>query len=183
MLLETPKVQTGWQAQTFSLADPDGNVTHLEDLLSGKALLVAFICNHCPYVKAIADRFAEDARLLQDEGIHVVAINSNDYTYVPADAPPLMNEFAAKHGFTFPYLVDEDQSVARAYDAVCTPDFFGFNSNGILQYRGRLDDARMGDASSRTPELVNAMRQIASTGNGPEEQHPSMGCSIKWRKN
>lgn len=181
MLLETPNVQTGWIAQPFALADPDGNATRLDDLLDGKALLVAFICNHCPYVKAIADRFAADAKLLQDDGIRVVAINSNDYNYVPADSPPRMKEFAAHHKFTFPYMVDEDQSVARAYDAVCTPDFFGFNSKGELQYRGRLDDARMGNADARTPELVNAMRQIASTGEGPKVQHPSMGCSIKWR--
>ncbi|MEN0041565.1 MAG: redoxin domain-containing protein, partial [Pseudomonadota bacterium] len=108
------------------------------------------------------------------------AIMSNDYRDYPADAPPRMLEFAAKYGFTFPYLVDEDQSVGKAYGAVCTPDFFGFDGKGTLQYRGRLDDARMGDATNRTPELLNAMRMIAETGQGPDQQEPSMGCSIKW---
>ncbi len=182
MLLETPEVQIGWQASSFTLPDPDGKSYRLEDLQEGtKALLVAFICNHCPYVKAIADRLAADARVLQSQGINVVAINSNDYQYVPADSPPKMKQFAARHGFTFPYLVDEDQSVGRTYDAVCTPDFFGFNADGQLQYRGRLDDARMGNADNRVPELVNAMGQIATTGKGPDVQYPSMGCSIKWR--
>ncbi len=181
MLLDTPQVQIGWQAAPFSLADPDGKVYRLDDLMGENGLLVAFICNHCPYVKAIADRFADDARLLQSEGINVVGINSNDFVYVPADSPPNMKKFAEKHGFSFPYLVDEDQSVGRTYDAVCTPDFFGFNAKGELQYRGRLDDARMDNSDNRVPELVNAMRLVAETGSGPEEQHPSMGCSIKWR--
>jgi peroxiredoxin len=180
-LLTSPAVKPGWQAQSFELADPDGNRYSLEGLLNDKGLLIAFICNHCPYVKAIADRLAADAKALQQEGINVVAINPNDYHSVPADSPPMMKRFAAEHDFSFPYLIDEDQSVARAYDAVCTPDFFGLNSNGELQYRGRLDDARMEDASERTPELVNAMRQVATTGTGPETQYPSMGCSIKWR--
>ncbi len=182
MLLETPDVQIGWQATPFTLADPDGVSYSLHELQSGsRALLIAFICNHCPYVKAIADRLAADARQLQDEDIAVVAINSNDYAYVPADSPPEMKKFAKKHGFTFPYLVDEDQSAGRAYDAVCTPDFFGFNADGQLQYRGRLDDARMGAADNRVPELVNAMLEIAGTDRGPAVQYPSMGCSIKWR--
>jgi len=181
MLLGTPDVQLGWQAQPFTLSDPDGLEYRLAELLGDQGLLVAFICNHCPYVKAIADRLAADARQLQDQGINVVAINPNDYEYVPADSPPMMKRFAAQHDFAFPYLVDEDQSVARSYGAVCTPDFFGFNSAGELQYRGRLDDARMGSPDNRTPELVNAMQDIAQTGKGPNEQHPSMGCSIKWR--
>jgi hypothetical protein len=106
---------------------------------------------------------------------------SNDYRHVPADSPAQMKLFARQHGFTFPYLVDEDQTVGRSYGAVCTPDFFGFNNKAELQYRGRLDDAGMKDAGNRTPELLNAMRQIAKTGHGPEQQTPSMGCSIKWR--
>jgi len=181
VLLETPDVQLGWQAQPFTLADPDGNSWSLAQLQEGKPLLIAFICNHCPYVKAIADRLATDARQLQSEGIGVVAINSNDYVSYPADSPPRMKEFAAQQDFPFAYLIDEDQTVGRAYDAVCTPDFFGFNARGELQYRGRIDDAGMGDASGRTAELVDAMRQIASTGTGPEQQHASIGCSIKWR--
>ncbi len=181
MLLDTPKVHIGWQAASFSLNDSDGKTYQLEDLMGEKGLLIAFICNHCPYVKAIADRFAEDATLLQSEGVNVVGINSNDYAYVPEDSPPNMKKFAAKHGFNFPYLIDEDQSVGRTYDAVCTPDFFGFNAKGQLQYRGRLDDTRMGNADNRVLELVNAMRLVAETGAGPDEQHASMGCSIKWR--
>ena len=182
MLLSTPTVKTGWQAEPFTLSDPDGKSYSLQDLYGEKGLLIAFICNHCPYVKAVVDRFAADARALQSEGINVVAIMPNDYQKVPADSPANMKRFAKQHGFSFPYLIDEDQSVARAYDAVCTPDFFGFDANGQLQYRGRIDDARMDDATNRKPELLEAMRQIAATGKGPEEQHASMGCSIKWRE-
>ena len=182
MLLNTPAVHTGWQAQPFTLSDPDGRSVSLKDLYGEKGLLIAFICNHCPYVKAIVDRFVADVRVLQSEGIDVVAINSNDYRAVPDDSPPMMKRFAARHRFSFPYLIDEDQSVARAYDAVCTPDFFGFDANGKLQYRGRLDDARMGDGTGRAAELLEAMRGIAATGKAPAVQHPSMGCSIKWRR-
>ncbi len=181
MLLDTPMCDFGWQAPGFTLRDPDGKEHSLVDNLGGKGLLIAFICNHCPYVVAIADRLAQDTALLMAEGINIIAIMSNDYRSVPADAPPEMMKFAEAHGFAFPYLVDEDQSVGQSYGAVCTPDFFGFNGQGRLQYRGRLDDAKMGDASKRTPELLNAMRQIAQTGHGPQVQHPSMGCSIKWR--
>ncbi len=159
---------------------PEGTTHLMSDHLS-KGLLVAFICNHCPYVKAIADRLAKDAKVLQDNGIGVLAVMSNDYQTYSADAPELMTQFAAHFGFTFPYLVDEDQSVARAYDAVCTPDFFGLNAQGELQYRGRFDDALMGDASNRVPELRDAMLQIAETGEGPKRQTATMGCSIKWR--
>ncbi len=182
MLLDTPICDFGWKAPDFTLADPDGRSYRMSEHLGGKGLLIAFICNHCPYVKAIADRLVEDVKVLQAEGINVLAVMSNDYVDVPADAPPNMKRFAEQHGFTFPYLVDEDQSVGRSYNAVCTPDFFGLNSDGELQYRGRLDDARMGEASDRTPELLNAMRQIAETGTGPETQTPSMGCSIKWSR-
>ncbi|MFK7887724.1 MAG: thioredoxin family protein [Gammaproteobacteria bacterium] len=183
MLLETPDVKIGWGAQPFSLADPDGEVVTLDQLHDDKPFLIAFICNHCPYVKAIADRLASDMRVLQAAGIAVVAINSNDYTYVPADSPPNMKSFAAQHDFSFPYLVDETQAVARAYDAVCTPDFFGFNAARELQYRGRLDSAGMNNPADRVPELVEAMTNIAATGTGPTQQHPSIGCSIKWRDN
>ncbi len=180
MLLETPNVELGWQAKPFTLADPDGKQYSLSELQGPNGLLIAFICNHCPYVQAIADRFVDDAKALQDDGIGVVAINSNDYRYVPDDSPPMMKRFAEHFGFSFPYLVDEDQSVGKTYGAVCTPDFFGFNAEEKLQYRGRLDDARMGDPTNRKTELLDAMRQIALTGTGPEQQWPSMGCSIKW---
>ena len=181
MLLDTPLCNFGWKAPDFTLQDPNGNSVTLSQQLGAPGLLVMFICNHCPYVKAITKRLAQDTRTLMDEGIKVIAVMSNDYQIRPEDAPANMKRFAAQHGFAFPYLVDEDQSVGRAYGAVCTPDFFGFNKDGELQYRGRLDDARMGEAATRTPELLNAMRQIAQTGQGPREQFASIGCSIKWR--
>lgn len=181
MLLDTPICDFGWKAPEFTLKDPDGAAFTMSDHLGDKGLLIAFICNHCPYVRAIADRLAEDARALMAEGIGVLAVMSNDYRAVAADEPAAMKRFAAEHHLPFPYLVDEDQSVGRAYEAVCTPDFFGLNRDRGLQYRGRLDDAGRGDAEGRTPELPNAMRQIAETGEGPREQTPSMGCSIKWR--
>ena len=130
---------------------------------------------------AVIDRLVVDAVVLKEEGVNTVAIMSNDYATYTDDSPDKMMQFAARHGFGFPYLVDETQEVARAWGAVCTPDFFGLNAAGELQYRGRIDDAKMGDAEGRTPELLNAMRQVAATGKGPAEQFPSMGCSVKWR--
>ncbi|WP_086929335.1 thioredoxin family protein [Agarilytica rhodophyticola] len=180
MLLDTPTCDFGWKAPDFTLRDPDGNSYTMSEQLGDKGLLIAFICNHCPYVQAIAERFSEDVRELQAEGINVLAVMSNDYRYVEIDSPPFMKKFAKQHNFSFPYLIDETQQVGRAYNAVCTPDFFGFNKDGELQYRGRLDDARMGNPANRNKELVNAMKQIASTGKGPSQQIPSMGCSIKW---
>ncbi|MEH6724907.1 MAG: thioredoxin family protein [Hyphomicrobiales bacterium] len=181
MLLDTPICDFGWKAPKFDLSNPDGVSYSLKTSMGEKGFLVAFICNHCPYVLAVIARLVDDAKILQQDGFGVVAIMSNDYRHVPADSPAQMALFANKHNFTFPYLVDEDQSVGQAYGAVCTPDFFGFNNKAELQYRGRLDDAGMKDASHRTPELLDAMRQIANTGNGPQHQTPSMGCSIKWR--
>ena len=181
MLLNTPVCDFGWQAPEFTLNDPDGKSYTMSEQLGDKGLLITFICNHCPYVQAIADRFVADVKELQAEGVNVLAIMSNDYRHVEIDSPPFMKRYAVEKGFTFPYLVDEDQSVGRAYRAVCTPDFFGFNQQGELQYRGRIDDAAMGNAANRTKELVNAMKQIAQTGKRPEHPTPSMGCSIKWR--
>ncbi|MGI9316943.1 MAG: thioredoxin family protein [bacterium] len=180
MLLESPDIEIGWKAVGFHLADANGLQFSSDQLMGQSGLVVAFICNHCPYVKAIVDRMVNDAKLLQQEGFGVVAIMSNDYRKVPDDSPERMLEFAAEHGFTFPYLIDQDQSIGKAYGAVCTPEFFGFNTAGELQYRGRLDDAKMGDDSHRVPELLEAMRMIARTGTGPAVQHASMGCSIKW---
>jgi len=181
MLRDSTLCDFGWTAPGFELPDAHGQMHSMAQHLTDKGLLIAFICNHCPYVIAIAERLAADAQQLMDDGIGVLAIMSNDFHNYPADAPDQMIEFAAGYNFPFPYLVNEDQEVARAYDAQCTPDFFGLNGKGTLQYRGRLDDARMGDGSDRNAELVNAMRQIAQTGSGPREQTPSMGCSIKWR--
>ncbi len=180
MLNDTPVCDFGWKAPEFELATPNGARHRMSDHI-GKGLLVAFICNHCPYVMRIAERLAEDARVLQANGVGVLAVMSNDYNMYPADAPEKMIEFAKHFGFDFPYLVDTDQTVARAYGAVCTPDFFGLNAAGELQYRGRFDDARMGDPANRVPELRNAMLQIAETGEGPRDQIASVGCSIKWR--
>ena len=181
MLRDTPICDFGWKAPDFTLQDPDGKPFTLSQNLGDKGLLIMFICNHCPYVQAVAARLAADTRTLMDEGVQVAAVMSNDYHRVSADSPANMKRFAAQHGFTFPYLVDEDQAVGRAFGAVCTPEFFGFNKDGELQYRGRLDDVRMESAAQREPELLNAMRQIALTGKGPERQVASMGCSIKWR--
>ena len=182
MLRDTPICDFGWQAPDFKLKDPYGVPFEMREHLGDKGLLIAFICNHCPYVKTIATRFAKDTQALRDDGINVLGLMSNDYRDYEADSPENMTRFACAHGFVFPYLVDEDQRVGKAYGAVCTPDFFGFNSEGALQYRGRLDDVRMGHSEDgRTRELVNAMRMIANTGKGPREQTPSMGCSIKWR--
>lgn len=182
MLLDTPICDFGWKAPDFTLQDAFGEGFAMREQLGGKGLLIAFICNHCPYVQRIGQRLAADAQLLMAEGINVLAIMSNDYQLVEADSPENMKQFARQYGFTFPYLVDEGQSVGKQYGAICTPDFFGLNCDGELQYRGRLDDAGMGEAGDRTLELVNAMRMIAATGKGPESQSPSMGCSIKWRQ-
>lgn len=181
MLLDTPLCDFGWPAPDFTLNDPSGSAFTMRDQLGDKGLLIAFICNHCPYVQRIADRLAADTSALMDAGIGVLAVMSNDYHTYTDDRPDRMLAFAQKHGFRFPYLVDETQAVGKAYGAVCTPDFFGLNSSGALQYRGRLDDARMGDPDGRTRELVDAMMQIAETGEGPRTQTASMGCSIKWR--
>lgn len=180
MLLNTPICEFGWKAPDFTLKDPDGNSFTMSEQLGEKGLLIAFICNHCPYVQAIAERLSEDTALLKAEGIETLAVMSNDYTYVPSDSPSQMKAFAKRYNFSFPYLVDERQTVGRAYNALCTPDFFGFNSKGELQYRGRLDNLGRTNSNDRTPELLNAMRLIAKTGAGPREQSPSMGCSIKW---
>ena len=184
-LLDTPICDFGAPAPDFNLSTPDGRSHTLAGSVGPNGLLVAFICNHCPYVIAIADRLATDAKELLDMGIGVVAIMSNDYRDYPADSPANMVQFANKYGFSFPYLVDETQQVGRNYGAVCTPDFFGYNGELQLQYRGRIDDCRPGatpeQIADRTPDLLNAMKQIAETGRGPEAQIASAGCSIKWR--
>lgn len=168
-------------APDFTLPATDGQTYRMADIAGPKGMLIVFICNHCPYVIAIADRLARDARALQELGIGVAAICSNDAVTYPDDSFENMALFAAKYRFTFPYLHDESQAVAKAYGAVCTPDFFGYNADLGLQYRGRLDQSRAAPASPGTPrELYEAMRQVADTGQGPADQVPSMGCSIKW---
>jgi peroxiredoxin len=179
---QTPICDFGWKAPSFSLPGVDGKTYSLADIRGQNGTLVMFICNHCPYVKAVIDRIVRDATELKACGINTVAISSNDVTHYPEDSFDNMKRFAKSHGFTFPYLYDESQGVARAYDAVCTPDFFGLNDKLELQYRGRLDASRKeaGPADARR-ELFEAMRNIAKTGEGPRQQTPSMGCSIKWK--
>lgn len=180
VLTDTPICDFGWKAPDFTLADPDGRTVSLGDVRGTKGTLVMFICNHCPYVRAIAPRIARDARDLQGLGIGVVAVMPNDYRRYPEDSPEAMRRFAAQHGFTFPYVIDETQAVARTYGAVCTPDFFGFDRNLGLQYRGRLDDSRTTPKPDARRDLFEAMQQIARTRQGPLQQIASMGCSIKW---
>ncbi|WP_341368440.1 thioredoxin family protein [Yoonia sp. BS5-3] len=181
MLINTPICDFGRPAPDFTLATPDGQTHSRDSLMGEKGLLIAFICNHCPYVIAIIDRLATDLQALEAQGIGTACIMSNDWQSYPADSPKNMTRFAQAHGLTAPYLVDADQSVARAYDAVCTPDFFGFDAKGGLQYRGRIDDAGMKDPAARKPELLEVMTAVATSGKGPKVQHPSMGCSLKWR--
>jgi peroxiredoxin len=179
---ETPVCDFGLAAPDFDLPDPAGRRWRLADCRGERATLIMFVCNHCPFVKAILDRLVRDTAELVDAGVRSVAIMSNDVAQYPADAPPNMARLAEERGFVFPYLYDEDQSVARAYGAVCTPDFFGYDANLRLQYRGRLDASRMDPAPpDARRELYEAMLQIAREGRGPAEQTPSIGCSIKWK--
>ena len=182
MAATTPVCDFGWKAVDFSLPGVDGRTYALANVAGEKGTLVMFICNHCPYVQAVASRIVRDVAGLGSKGIGAIAIMSNDADTYRDDGFENMKIFAARHGFTFPYVIDETQDIARAYNAACTPDFFGFNAALELQYRGRLDasGARQGPADARR-ELFEAMSQIAETGQGPIEQRASMGCSIKWR--
>ena len=177
-----PVCDFGWQAVDATLPGIDGRTHRLFDLAGPNGLVVAFICNHCPYVKAVIPRIVRDAADLGAHGIGFVAISSNDAATYPEDSFDNMKLFAHRHGFGFPYLCDETQDVARAYGAACTPDFFGFNKDLKLQYRGRLDASRKeaGPADLRR-DLYEAMVEVARTGEGPREQVASIGCSIKWK--
>ena len=178
-----PVCDFGWQAPGFSLPGVDGSTWQLADVRGERGTLVMFICNHCPYVQAILPRLITTAAELQAMGLGVVAISSNDPAVYPEDSFEHMQAISRRMGFPFAYLFDEDQSVARAWGAVCTPDFFGFNAASELQYRGRFDASRKEAAPEGTRrDLFEAMRQIADTGHGPREQISSMGCSIKWKE-
>jgi len=180
--LHPPICDFDFPAPDFCLPGVDGRSWSLDDCMGEKGLLVMFICNHCPYVQAVLDRIVRDTDDLATLGIPSVAIMSNDTQAYPADNFEHMRTLAEQAGFSFPYLLDESQAVARAYGAVCTPDFFGFNADRGLQYRGRLDASRAQPADpSVRRDLFLAMQQVALTQRGPEEQLASMGCSIKWR--
>jgi len=177
-----PVCEFGWKAVDATLPGVDGKMHHIFDCAGPNGLAVAFICNHCPYVKAVVDRVVSDARELEKRGIGFVAICSNDAQTYPEDSFANMRAFAKGHKFGFPYLHDESQQTARAYNAVCTPDFFGFNKDFELQYRGRFDASGRAPAGQDTRrDLFEAMEQIARTGQGPREQIASIGCSIKWK--
>jgi peroxiredoxin len=169
-------------APPFRLPATDGKTYTFDDVAGRKGTVIVFICNHCPYVKAVIDRMVADARALMAEGVGFAAICSNDAEGYPEDSYENMKLFARTHDFPFPYLHDEDQSVARAYGAACTPDFFGYDAQRRLRYRGRLDAGRTSPPPPDAPrELLEAMRAIAATGTAPAEQVPSIGCSIKWK--
>jgi peroxiredoxin len=181
-LLHTPLKDSSFYAPSFKLKNIDGKTLSFDDVKGEKGTLVMFICNHCPYVKAVIERLVADCKELQKAGIGCVAIMPNDTENYPADSFENMKKFAAQHGFSFPYVIDETQETAKAYDAVCTPDLFGFNAEGRMEYRGRVDSAGPKEAGKDTVrELRNAMLQVARTGSSPAAQTPSMGCSIKWR--
>lgn len=180
--LNPPVCEFNTPAPAFRLPDTEGKLWDLEQARGENGLLVMFICNHCPYVQAILPRLVQDVAALLDDGINTVAIMSNDIDNYPDDAPENMQKIALIHNFSFPYLIDAEQTVARDFGAVCTPDFFGYNRDLKLQYRGRFDDTGMGSPKPNAQhELLNAMRQIAQTQKGPTKQTPSIGCSIKWK--
>jgi peroxiredoxin len=182
MAISSPTTNLGWKTPDFELTDTFGAHKTLDTLRGRNGLVLMFICNHCPYVKAIIDRICRDAKELQTMGFGVAAIMSNDTQAYPEDSFPNMKKLASRLEFSFPYLYDETQSVARDFGAACTPDFFGFNRDLELQYRGRLDSSGIAPAGpDARRELIDAMQQIAATGTGPEEQVACVGCSIKWR--
>ena len=181
VLLNTPICNFGEKMRSFKLKNIDNSFINSEEIQGEKGTLIMFICNHCPYVKAVIDLIVETAIQLKKNGINSVAIMPNDFNKYPEDSFERMIEFAEKNKFSFPYLLDESQNVARDYNAVCTPDFFGFNSNKELNYRGRLIEMNNLKVVSKKNELLEAMNIIAQTSSGPSKQFPSAGCSIKWR--
>lgn len=178
--LETPVCEFDKPAVDFQLPDTAGKLWSLADCSGEKGLLVMFICNHCPYVKAIRERLVRDTAELKSLGINSVAIMSNDPRQFEEDSLENMRKISDEFNFSFPYLLDSTQQVAKNYGAVCTPDFFGYNAELKLQYRGRLDASRKETAADARRDLFEAMNTVAITGKGPKEQIPSMGCSIKW---
>ena len=180
--LETPICDFGWKAPEFKLLGIDNNKYTYSDITGENGTLIMFICNHCPYVKSVTHRLVEDCSILKNKGIGVAAIMSNDVNDYPEDSFENMNKFSEENNFNFPYLYDETQEVGRTYNAVCTPDFFGFNNSHELQYRGRLEASQKELVLNAKKELLEGMTLVSKTGIGPKEQTPSIGCSIKWKK-
>ena len=184
MPIQTPICDFGQKAIPFELKSTDNKILSLNDIKGENGTLIMFICNHCPYVKAVTKDIVEDCKKLKDLGINSVAICANDAENYPEDSFDNMILFAKKNQFDFPYLVDETQEIAKTYDAVCTPDFFGYNKNLELQYRGRLRELKnLIPVREGESDLFKAMKQIADTDKGPENQTPSAGCSVKWKNN
>ena len=182
-LTKTPICDFGKKAENFQLKSTDNKIISLNDIKGKNGTLIMFICNHCPYVKAVIEDIVNDANALKKEGINSVAIMSNDTKNYPEDSFENMIKFSNEHKFNFPYLIDKDQEIAKKYNAICTPDFFGYNTKLELQYRGRMRELRdLKKISSGESDLKKAMDLISTTGNGPKNQFPSMGCSIKWFK-
>tara|TARA_B100000700_G_scaffold191102_1_gene210519 strand:+ start:12 stop:566 length:555 start_codon:yes stop_codon:yes gene_type:complete len=183
VLTKTPICNFGQKANAFKLKGTDGKIHKLEDHLGKNGLLIMFICNHCPYVKAVIEDIVDDCKNLEREGLKSIAIMSNDTKDYPEDSFENMINFSKEQGFTFPYLIDETQQVAKKYGAVCTPDFFGYNNNLELQYRGRIRELKdLKPVRNSESDLLKAMRLVIKTGKGPKSQIPSMGCNIKWTK-
>ncbi len=182
-LTKTPICDFGKKAENFQLNSTDNKIISLNDIKGEKGTLIMFICNHCPYVLAVIKEIVKDCKELENHGIKSIAIMSNDPKVYEEDSFENMIQFAKDNEFNFPYVIDETQEIGKAYDAVCTPDFFGYNKNLELQYRGRIRELKnLIPVEDGESELLTAMKMIAKTGNGPKEQFPSMGCSIKWFK-
>ncbi len=183
VLTKTPICNFGEKPHSFQLKGVDNKLYRLEDCLGKNGTLIMFICNHCPYVKAVVTDIVEDCVSLEKEGIKSIAIMSNDTNNYHEDSFENMVNFSNKYGFNFPYLIDEDQNIAQKYGAVCTPDFFGYNNRLELQYRGRIRELKnLKPLRNSESDLLKAMRLIIKTGQGPKNQIPSMGCNIKWVK-
>ena len=184
MPLKTPICDFGQAAKSFELKSTNNEIIKLDDIKGENGTLIMFICNHCPYVKAVIKDIVEDCKNLEEIGVKSLAICSNDSINYPEDSFNKMIEFSKNNNFNFPYLIDETQEIAKKYGAVCTPDFFGYNKNLELQYRGRIRELKdLKPVRSDESDLFKAMKQIVSTNSGPKEQIPSMGCSIKWLNN
>jgi len=183
VLTKTPICNFGEKANSFKLKGTDGKIHKLEDHIGKNGILIMFICNHCPYVKAVIKDIVHDCKELEKDGLKSLAIMSNDTNDYPEDSFENMVSFSKKHGFTFPYLIDKTQEVAKKYGAVCTPDFFGYNNKLELQYRGRIRELKdLKPVRNSESDLLKAMLLITRTGKGPQNQIPSMGCNIKWTK-